>query len=251
MKQNIYPINFVVRFIILLITPVFFQYFAIGFLFHSIYWGVLTFVLLLWLLFIFISPLFGRIGCGWFCFMGTTFDFVGKHSFFKTKRQKPKIWLRLLFLISFLVVAFAFYFMNKQKGITKDFAYIPDYLPLDFNWHYKYVWLIDIAAATILALFLDKRWVCKNVCFMGTICSAGASYARLLPVINTNKCTKCKVCESACLTGISIVSYIEKKNGLVTNSECILCGKCTSACKKEAIKLKFIWNRKKYIKQNF
>jgi hypothetical protein len=25
-----------------------------------------------------LSPLFGRIGCGWFCFMGTTIDFAGK-----------------------------------------------------------------------------------------------------------------------------------------------------------------------------
>jgi polyferredoxin len=58
-----------------------FQYFALGFIWHSIYWGVITFVFMIWAGFIILSPLVGRIGCGWFCFMGTVTDFAGAHAF--------------------------------------------------------------------------------------------------------------------------------------------------------------------------
>jgi len=81
---------------------------------------------------------------------------------------------------------------------------------------------------------------------MGTLCAAGATYSRLIPVVDANKCTQCYKCETECLTAIQIVDYVNNNKGLVTNSECILCGKCLDVCKFDAIKLKFIWDRGKY-----
>jgi hypothetical protein len=52
------------RILFLLLTPVFFRIFNFGFIWHSIYWGVISFVILIWFFFLLISPLFGRIGCG-------------------------------------------------------------------------------------------------------------------------------------------------------------------------------------------
>lgn len=244
--KKIFPFNFLSRVFFLLITPAFFQYFAFGFIWHSIYWGVITTVMLIWLGFIIISPLFGRIGCGWFCFMGTTIDMAGKHSFFKTKWKKPKIWVRLLILIPFFASSITFYLLNSQHGIAHSFNVIPGFLTLDFSVHYKIVWVADISSAIFLGLLLDKRWACKNLCMMGALCSAGATYSRFIPVVDTNKCTQCHKCEMECLTGIQIVNYADNNKGLVTNSECILCGKCVEVCKFDAIKLKFIWDRKKY-----
>jgi hypothetical protein len=63
-KLSIY--NTISRILFLILTPVFFRVFNFAFIWHSIYWGVITFVVLIWLLFILISPLFGRIGCGWY-----------------------------------------------------------------------------------------------------------------------------------------------------------------------------------------
>ncbi len=243
--KKIYLLNFFSRFIILLITPVFFQFFAFGFIWHSIYWGVITFVMLIWIAFVLISPLFGRIGCGWFCFMGTIIDMVGNQSIFKSEWKKPKVWVRLLILIPFFASSFAFYFINTGHGITHNFNPDPTFLKLDFSMHYKIVWLADISFAMILGLLLDKRWACKNLCMMGALCALGASYSRLIPVVNLNECTQCRKCENVCLTGIRIVDYIQNNKGLVTNSECILCGKCVHICKYDAIKLKFVWNREK------
>ena len=247
--KHIYSINFLLRLISLLATPVFFQFFALGFIWHSIYWGVITFAVLIWIAFIMLSPLLGRVGCGWFCFMGTVTDFSGNHSLYKTKWKKPKIRIRLLMLALFFISAFAFYFLNKERGITHDFAVIPTFLRLDFDMHYKIVWMTDILFAISIALFFNKRWVCKNLCIIGTLCSAGAKYSRLIAVVDTAKCTQCKKCDNECLVGIPITDYIKKNNGLITNPECILCGKCVEICKPDAVKLKFVWNREKFRQQ--
>lgn len=234
------------RVIFLLLTPVFFQFFAIGFIWHSIYWGVITFVVILWLVFLLISPLFGRIGCGWFCFMGTAMDLSSQHSIIKMKWKRPKILVRLLILIPFFVTSFMFYFINKERGITHDFSVIPFFLPAEFNGHYKEVWMIDIGFALVFGLLLERRWACKNLCFMGALCSAGANYSRLIPVVDAEKCTLCGKCEKDCLVRIPMLNYIENNSGLITNSECILCGKCIEVCKSDAISLKMVWNRKRY-----
>jgi len=244
--KSLYSWNFISKIIFLLLTPAFFQIFAIGFIWHSIYWGVITFVMIIWLIFILISPLFGRVGCGWFCFMGTASDLSSRHSIIKMKWSKPKLLPRLLILVLFFASAITFNILNAQRGITHGFSIEPLFLKPDFNRHYALVWMIDIGSALILGLFLERRWACKNLCFMGALCAAGASYSRFIPVVDTNKCTSCGKCEKECLVRIPIIDYIKNNKGLITNSECILCGKCSDVCKFEAIKIKFVWNRKNY-----
>lgn len=81
---------------------------------------------------------------------------------------------------------------------------------------------------------------------MGSLCSAGARYSRLLPVVDADRCIQCSKCEKECLTGIPILHYIRNNGGLIANPECILCGKCAEVCRPNAISLKFVWNRKRY-----
>jgi len=246
-RERLYSFNFLSRFIFLIMTPVFFQFFGLGFIWHSIYWGVITLTMLIWGLFILITPLFGRLGCGWFCFMGTTYDCVAMVRPKKTKYRKPLLWLRLLVSLSFILSALAFYIINSGQGITNGFEVKLFFLKANFDEHYKIVWMIDVFSAIILALITTKRWGCRNICVIGFLCSLTARHSRLLPVIDTQKCIDCGRCENECLAGIPISEYIKNNSGLVAHSECIMCGKCTSACKLDAISLKFIWNRKHYI----
>ena len=248
--KRFYSFNFLLRFGFLLLTPVFFQYFALGFIWHSIYWGVITFVLMIWAVFILLSPLIGRIGCGWFCFMGTVSDFAGAHAFRNSRQKRPSVLLRVIPFIAFFASSITFYFLNKERGITHNFEVIPDFLPLNMDAHYKIVWAGDVLFAFVMSLFLNKRWCCKNLCMMGGMCAVGAKYSRLIPVVDTTKCTQCRKCENECLVGIPLIEYI-KKDGLITNSECILCGKCAQVCKPNAIRIKFVWNRKKYVQQTY
>ncbi len=43
-----------------------------------------------------------------------------------------------------------------------------------------------------------------------------------------------------------IFYFLNVPKGLITNSECILCGKCIEVCEQNAITFKFVWNRENY-----
>jgi len=246
MMKKIFTYNSLIKTFFLLITPIFFQYFALGFIWHSIYWGVVTFALLIWAFFIISTPLIGRVGCGWFCFFGSASDLSSQKSLYKLKWKKPKLWLRSLMLLMFFTSAIFFYFYNKRQGITHDFKIITNFLKLNFNKHYQLVWFIDISIALFFGFIAERRWACKNLCIVGSLSAVGAKYSRLLPVIDTQKCTLCKICENECLVRIPMIDEIIKNNGLITNSECILCGKCIDVCPENAVKFKFVWNRNKF-----
>ena len=241
--------NTVSRILFLLLTPAFFRWFNFGFIWHSIYWGVVSFVVLIWLGFILISPLFGRIGCGWFCFVGTTQDLPFGYAVFKLKKRKPITWLRLLAPVFFLASSISFFFIRRHGGEISGFRFAPGFFSTELNSHYQHIWLYDTFGALILGLMLEKRWACKNLCVMGSFTAIGSTWSRLIPVINTERCNHCGRCESVCLANIPLREYIDKRKGLVTSSECILCGRCVDACNKEAIRIRFVWNRKRHREQ--
>ena len=245
-QKTLFSFNFLSRVIFLLITPLFFQYFALGFIWHSIYWGVISFAAIIWGILILATPLIGRVGCGWFCFFGSASDLSSQHSFYKVKWKSPKLWLRLWMLTTFLGSALYFHFRNKSLGLTHDFAIIPDYIQLSFDKHYQIVWVIDLSIALLFGLLAERRWACKNLCVVGSACAVGAKYSRLLPVVDTDKCTLCGDCESDCLVRVPMINEIKENKGLITNPECILCGKCVEVCKPNAVSIKFVWNREEH-----
>jgi ferredoxin-type protein NapH len=249
MLKKIYPYNFITRILFLLITPIFFRALNFAFIWHSIYWGAITFVVIIWGTMILISPLFGRVGCGWICFMGTIQDFASQRSLFHINWKKPVLWARILMISGFFITAFIFFFIRMDSGKISGIQFNPWFLNMDFNQHYKQVWFYDILGAVMLGLLLERRWACRNLCFMGALCASGASVSRLIPIVDTQKCNLCGKCEKDCLVRIPIQDYIRNNNGLVTNSECLVCGKCVESCKPEAMKIKFIWNRKKYVQK--
>jgi ferredoxin-type protein NapH len=245
--KKLYSWNFLTRILFLLLTPTVFRALNFAFIWHSVYWGVITIVVLIWGFLILVSPLFGRIGCGWICFMGTIQDLTNQHSIFTIKWNKPILWTRIFNICAFFTTAFIFFFVRLDSGSITGFRFEPFFLNMDFNQHYKHIWLYDTLGAVLLGLFLERRWACRNLCFMGALCATGASVSRLIPVVDTQKCNLCGKCETDCLVRIPIRDYVAHNNGLVTNSECLLCGKCIGSCKPEALKIRFIWNRKKFI----
>ena len=64
-RITIYKLNLFSRLVFLFLTPALFTLFNFAFIWHSIYYGAVTFVVLIWAAFFIITPLFGKIGCGW------------------------------------------------------------------------------------------------------------------------------------------------------------------------------------------
>jgi len=246
-KNRISSLSFLSRFFFLMLTPAFFQYFAIGFIWHSIYWGAVTMVMIIWVIFLLLTPIFGRIGCGWFCFMGTAYDCVRHVRKPKAEYRKTMTWFRVLMQILFFTSAFAFFYLNIQREIINGFYFNPFRLEPSFNRHYCLVWCVDIGMASLMALLTNKRWGCRNICIFGFPASYLAKYSRLVTVVDTEKCVNCGLCETDCRTGVHLLQYIKDNKGLVADSECVMCGSCSVACKKDAIRYQFVWNRKKFL----
>jgi polyferredoxin len=182
--------------------------------------------------------------------MGTIQDITSQRSLFQIKWKNPIIWTRILNICAFFTTAFIFFFIRLDSGMISGIKFEPWFLNMDFNIHYKHIWLYDTLGAVLLGLLLERRWACRNLCFMGALCATGASISRLIPVVDFEKCNLCGKCETDCLIRIPIRNYVTHNNGLVTNSECLICGKCIESCKPKALKLKFIWNRNKYIQKH-
>jgi ferredoxin-type protein NapH len=248
--KKMYSYNFIIRIVFLLLTPTLFRALNIAFIWHSIYFGAITFVVIIWGISILIAPIFGRIGCGWICFIGTIQDLTSTRSLIKLKWNKPILWVRVLFILGFFISSITFFFININSGLIKNIQFAPWFLNMDFNLHYKHIWIYDSFGAVLLGLLLERRWLCRNACFMGAFCAAGASFSRLIPVVDTKTCNLCGKCETDCLVRIPIKDYIINKQGLITNSDCIMCGKCVDSCNRNALKIKFVWNRKKFRMKN-
>ncbi len=221
-----------------------------AFIWHAIYFGAITLAVLIWGLMILVSPLLGRVGCGWLCFMGTIQDIASEHAFFHIRWREPLYWMRLACAAAFFASSLTFFFMRLNAGRIHGVTFRPMLLSMDFSGHYRIVWICDTLAAVLFGLLLERRWGCRNTCFMGLLCAAGASLSRLIPVVDPERCNLCGICEEVCPVRIPIREYVANRNGLVTNAECLICGKCSAGCRKDAIRIRFVWNRKKLAASN-
>jgi transposase InsO family protein len=89
-----YRINTLVRLFFLFLTPVLLPWISFAFVWHSIYFRSVTIVLLLWGGAVAVSPLLGRIACGWLCPFGTIQDLVASVTVFQPKRERSVEWVR-------------------------------------------------------------------------------------------------------------------------------------------------------------
>ena len=148
--KKLYSYNFLTRILFLLLTPTLFRALNFAFIWHSIYWGTITMVVIIWGILILISPLVGRLGCGWICFMGTIQDITGQRSLFHIKWKKPIIWTRILNICAFFTTAFIFFFIRLDSGTITGIRIDPWFLNMDFDMHYKQFCIYDTLGAVLL-----------------------------------------------------------------------------------------------------
>ena len=244
-KITIFKLNLFSRLLFLFLTPALFTFFNFAFIWHSIFYGSITFVIVIWGVFIIITPLFGRIGCGWFCPFGTVQDLIGDKSITRIKFKKPLNIIRYFCIFSFFISAFTFFFIRIKQGSINGFQFDLFKIPPEFDGENKYIWLYDTIGILFITFLLGKRVLCRNICFLGGLSSIGSKFSRLILVVDKDKCNNCGLCTRACLGKVDIDYYINK-NGLIADTECLKCGKCIESCDRNAISYKLIWNRKKY-----
>jgi formate hydrogenlyase subunit 6/NADH:ubiquinone oxidoreductase subunit I len=212
-----------------------------------------------------VTLVFGRIYCSVICPLGIMQDVFGwlgkkarKNRYSYSKEMK---WLRYPVLAVFLAALLAgggsiVHLLAPYSAFGRIMTMI--FQPL-WQWgnnllatiaeHYDSyafysvdVWLkslpvLVIAAVTLIVLAIlawrGGRTYCNTICPVGTVLSLLGRFSWLKIQFDKEKCRNCSLCTKNCKA-----ACIDYKNHSVDYSRCVVCGDCTESCKFGALSLK-------------
>ncbi|RJQ43294.1 MAG: 4Fe-4S binding protein [Nitrospiraceae bacterium] len=210
-------------------------------------WRFFLKALLPWIIVLSVFPILGaltgRFFCGWFCPEGALFelfDFLtvkifGRRSLLGKKpndpgisaqNRAPYVILALLCMIAipFLMgVALTGYFVNPRTIWGQI-----------MNWEFTFgvkTGIIGVSIYIFISAMIVRHTLCKYVCGAGLMQMLFGWASPLSVRIKTDPaklaaCTDCKGCEKVCFMNV-------KPRLLRKDINCVNCGECISACKKE------------------
>ena len=196
---------------------------------------VIAFVLVLTLL-------FGRVYCSVICPLGAAQDGISKLSvLIKRARgnrkpfhfRKEHKWLRygvwVLFVAALIAGVQAFVavlapYSAYGRIVSSVFQFQPGTVVLVAG--------VTLLVVGLLAWFTGREY-CNSICPVGTTLSFFSRFALFRPVIDADKCKKCKLCEHNCKA-----SCIDIANHKIDYSRCVDCFDCLDCCKFDALKYK-------------
>ena len=223
-----------------------------------------------------LTLVFGRVYCSVICPLGVFQDGVAHLNVARKRKKKnrkpysysPEMkWLRYgvwaLFVIALiagvqaLVALLAPYsawgrivqnlFQPVYIWINNLFAALAERAG-SYTFYSKEVWLRSlptflVAVVTLVAVVIlawkNGRTYCNTICPVGTTLSFFSRFAMFRPVIDTEKCKNCKVCEHNCKA--ACINIAEHK---IDYSRCVDCFNCIDSCKFGALTYKYAWGRK-------
>ncbi|MCL2596987.1 MAG: 4Fe-4S dicluster domain-containing protein [Paludibacter sp.] len=224
---------------------------------------------------IFLTLILGRVYCSVICPLGVWQDVVSRFS--KRRKimnhkpfrySKPLTWLRVFFLIIFVVLLLAGF--TQYAGLIEPYSVFGKIASNIFSPFYRlinnglaffaekfhsYVFyttdiiiksvsvlIISIVTLLIISILAWKcgRIYCNSVCPIGTILGFVANFSIFKPVINLSECTSCGICARNCKA-----QCVNSKDHIIDYSRCVTCFDCIEECSQTAIKFtpKFIFNK--------
>ena len=207
-----------------------------------------------------LTIIFGRLYCSVICPMGVFQDVVSRIS--KTGKKKKnkysyspaKSLLRYSVLALFIIAIVAgssvivsildpyaaygrmasnFFAPVYRLGnnLLASFAEMAD----SYAFYSTEVWIkswitFGIAAITLIVVVIlawrNGRTYCNTICPVGTVLGFLSKFSIFRLALDTDKCTKCKVCERSCKS-----SCIDAKSMSIDHSRCVSCFNCIEKCK--------------------
>ena len=229
--------------------------------------GVIIFLVLLTLI-------FGRVYCSVICPLGVLQDGISwlgtRKSKAPYKYKKELKWLRYgvwaLFVIALiagvqvfvaLLAPYSAYGRMVQNLLqplylwgNNLFAYLAEKAG-SYAFYPREVWIRSLptfiaAAVTLVVIvvlsFKGGRTYCNSICPVGTTLSFLSRFAAFRPVIDTEKCKKCKSCEIHCKAQCISIGKEEQK---IDYSRCVDCFNCLDTCKFGGLKYRYVWGKSK------
>ena len=203
--------------------------------------AVLSLNLVVIILTVVATLILGRVYCSVICPMGILQDIIsnisgrrkGKKNRFtpsgEIKWLRYGVWVIFIAAIIFGVQAFvallAPYSAYGRILTTIKHPMLPTAI----------IAFITLAVVAVLS-WKNGRTYCNTICPVGTTLSFFSRFAMFRPVIDTDKCKDCHVCEKRCKA-----SCIDIASHKVDYSRCVDCFNCIDNCKFDAMHYRLAW----------
>ena len=173
-----------------------------------------------------ITYFFGKVFCGWVCYLGAIQEFlyIGKIKIFQSERaQKIMKTIRYIALAALLIqLTFTHIILWNKIGPFK--VAINLYSPNMTGY-------ILLAIVLISSVFIYRPF-CKTICPVGLVHGWVSKIPGASVLGINNSCAGCSVCNTSCQ--INAITR-ENKVSKLDNEECIRCGDCLDDCRIKSI----------------
>lgn len=220
-----------------------------------------------------LTLIFGRVYCSIICPLGVFQDVVSwlagkyrKNRFRYSKEFSKLRYIVLLLFIASLLSGTGFLLVKLLApysaygrmvssllqpiyiGLNNGLAFIAERVD-SYAFYSVDVWMKSlpiffVAILTFIMLVVlawrGGRTYCNSVCPVGTFLGLLSRFAWMKPVIDTDKCNGCGLCERNCKA-----SCINSKGHNIDYSRCVACMNCIDKCKRGAIKYVPSWGAKR------
>lgn len=179
----------------------------------------------LFLLIIFLTLIFGRIYCAVLCPLGFYQEILT--FLFKPfcKNRKFQISKHHAFAYFFAAILFGSLF-----GGTVILLRMADPYAVFGNALSGACFGLGFLIFLAVLVFFKKRFFCSNICPVGAVLGLISRFSLFQIRIHADKCKMCTLCAKSCPCGA-----IDFKNHTVINETCIRCFKCLSKCEHSAL----------------
>ena len=173
-----------------------------------------------------VTYLFGKVFCGWVCYLGAIQEFlyIDKIKILQSERaQKIMKWIRYVALAAILIqLTFTHIILWNKIGPFK--VAINLYSP-------NLTGYILLAIVLVSSVFIYRPF-CKMICPVGLLHGFVSRIPGASVLGINNSCTGCKTCNTSCqINAITRENRISK----LDNEECIRCGDCLDDCRIQSI----------------
>jgi len=173
-----------------------------------------------------ITYIYGKVFCGWVCYLGAIQEFlyIGKIKVLQTEKAQ-----KVMRIIRYVILGILLIQLTITQGI--EWSKIGPFKVIFNLYSPNITGYVLLVILLISSLFIHRPF-CKMVCPAGLIFGwvtkiPGASVLGI-----TQSCAGCKTCNTSC--NINAITRDGKVSKL-DNQECIMCGDCMSDCKIKSI----------------
>ena len=187
----------------------------------------------------------GRVFCSWLCpisFLSEVSDWIrsrlSSRPFIKDRLalNRRTLWFALIGEVTLAMILGApiFVFLSPPGLVGREIM---------MAVFFRTMALEGVVVLAVLAMnLMTRRFFCRYLCPLGALLAFIGSARRLkVTIVDPTACTKCGLCDRACLMGISP----RKRESM--GIYCWNCGECVDACPKGA--LDYRWAPPKEVKE--